>query len=347
MWLTKITNGHFTHFENLKTHGADAIIFSKMLKFVPRTHDPSNADIFLVPLFGGLDAILGWGHGLSRINPEAHHNVLNWDTWATHNLPHWRRVPHRHVILFNMNSDQVPSGMTPATVLHLGPTITHPHHIIVPYLILERPFFVPHKAEPRSIFAYVQMTPSRNWIRRVVARQLSGVQGVVVDTHIIGESQKNTIRHMRKSVFCIAPSGDSASYCTRLYFALLSGCIPVRIDSYNSQDAYPYVGDGETLRDLIVKVSPNDIRWGGLMNILRNVTDIPYRLQRIRNIQSRLRFDPNDEQEEDAFTMILFQLLDRKTCADAVVSARSLFHTHVGTQNDCSLPEFNLTEEMC
>ena len=51
--------------------------------------------------------------------------------------------------------------------------------------------------------------------------------------------------------------------------------------------------------------------------------------------------------QEDAFTAILAQLVKRKQCADEFVTVRSLYHTHIGTKNDCSLPRFEVNEEMC
>ncbi len=346
-WLSRVASGRFTHFENLKTHGADYLLWKKFSHIVRRTTDPADADLFLVPILGGLNTILGWGHGLSRINAGAHRNILNWNDWATRNLHSWTRFPHRHILLYNMNANQVPPSMNSATVLHLGPSRTRSNHIIVPYLILEKAFFAPNgPVKDRSIFAYVQMTQSRNSIRKLIWKELKNRPGVLVDTRIIGKVQERTIRKMQQSVFCIAPAGDSASFCTRLYFALLSGCIPVRVDTYGSEDSYPFVGKGESLRELVVTVSPIEIRSHGLFNILHNVTNVQDKLYRIQKIRRYLLYHPSYD-EEDAFTMIIAQLIKRKECADEFVTVRSLYYTHIGTSNDCSLPPFNFNEEMC
>lgn len=345
-WLSSVTRGHFTHFENLRTHGADVIMLQKLLHHTRQTLDPSVADLFLIPLFGGLDTILGWGHGLKRINPAGHRNVLEWDAWASENLHAWRRVPHRHLVLFNMNDEQVPSGMNPATVVHLGPSRRRLHHIIVPYLILEQSFFASRRPRPeKRFFAYVQMTTSRNAIRRSIEEQLRHKDNVLVDSGVIGKPQRDTVRLMRRSTFCIAPAGDSASFCARFYFALLSGCIPVRIDTYGSQDAYPYVGPAESLRELVVNVSPADVRAQRLLAVLHNVTDVDDRLRRIRAVQKYLLHNPADS--EDASTMVISQLLQRKRCADRVSEAHSLYATRVDATANCSLPDFTANVEMC
>lgn len=345
-WLSNLSKGYFTHFENLRTHGADNLILRKFLKFARLTTEPSEADLYLVPFLGGLDTILGWGHGLSRINSQSHQNILNWNSWASRNLQWWKKFSHRHIVLFNMNSDQVPKSMNSATVLHLGPSRTRPHHIIVPYLILEKTFFEARRSQNRDIFAYVQMTSSRNPVRKIIRQQLWNRPHVIVDTRVIGKLQEKTIRKMHKSKFCITPAGDSSSFCTRFYFALLSGCIPVRIDTYNSYDSYPYVGESESLRDLVVNVSPREMKTHGLINILNNVTDVHDKINRIQNIRQYLLYDPSDLQE-DAFTMIIKQLFERKRCSDEVSTVRSLHSTHIGTSNQCFMPVFDLDEEMC
>ena len=35
-----------------------------------------------------------------------------------------------------------------------------------------------------------------------------------------------------RSSFCLCPSGDAPSFTQRLYVAVLSGCVPVRVDAY-------------------------------------------------------------------------------------------------------------------
>lgn len=345
-WLSSITSGHFTHFENLRTHGADYLMLQKLLHHTRQTSDPRAADLFLIPLLGGLDTILGWGHGLSRVNPSAHGTVLAWDAWATRNLHAWHRLPHRHLILFNMNDEQVPLEMNPATVVHLGPVKTERHHIIVPYLILERSLFLRHPRPRKRTFAYVQMTTSRNPIRKSIQRQLRDKDNVFVDAGVIGKRQRDTVYAMRRSTFCIAPAGDSASFCTRLYFALLSGCIPVRIDTYGSHDSYPYVGPRESLRDLVVNVSPEDVLAQRLLAVLHNVTNVDDRLKRIHGIRRYLLHNPSYD-EQDASTMVLTQLVQRKRCEDQVLALRSMYDTRTDATANCSLPDFTLNAEMC
>ena len=37
---------------------------------------------------------------------------------------------------------------------------------------------------------------------------------------------------MAESTFCLAPTGDSKGFTARMYYALMHGCIPVRLDSW-------------------------------------------------------------------------------------------------------------------
>lgn len=223
-WLSQPSDAAgFSHFENMRSHCADPIIYHKFMRAVPRTLDPAAADLFLVPVFAGTDALLGWGHGLQRINPEAHRAFWS-ERWAPRHLAHWSTHTSRHVILDNMNSDQVPRWWGGATAVHLGPTRLGPHHIIVPYLIHQlalQPSVWGAKhtagAAKRPTRVFLQMNPSRNPIRKIIGDQLRGAPGARLIEHL-QHSPAEALAEMRRSVFCVAPAGDSSSFCVRFYF---------------------------------------------------------------------------------------------------------------------------------
>ena len=64
-----------------------------------------------------------------------------------------------------------------------------------------------------------------------------------------------------RSSFCLCPSGDAPSFTQRLYVAVLSGCVPVRVDAYprwpadpaGVESAYPYAG-AVAWREFVVEV---------------------------------------------------------------------------------------------
>ena len=99
-------------------------------------------------------------------------------------------------------------------------------------------------------------------------------------------------------------AGDSSSYCTRFYFALLSGCLPVRIDTYGDTDAYPYAGAlvHHLWPRVVVRVSPRQLRSVGLLPLLANVSDVPGRLRDVRSLRDTLLYNA-DGDVPDAFSM--------------------------------------------
>ena len=348
-WLSAKTQVRFSHFENLRTHGADYIIWRQLQSRMQLTNNVHDADLYLVPFLGGLNTILGWGHGLSRIDHKMHKQATrHWNEWASRHLVAWKQYSHRHIILYNMNGDQVPLQMLPATVLHLGPARLRPQHIVVPYLILEESFFKKTTRAPkRDLFAYLQSSSSRNHIRGKIAHQMANHQDVVVDTSVIGKRAHHTVQMMRRSKFCITPAGDSASFFTRFYFALLSGCIPVRVETYHSEDSYPYVGEHHSISDVAIIIDFHTVNTNGLMAALHRVRDTERRMQLLKRMQSSLLYTPPTDPhvEMDAVSRIVEQLEARKKCAEMVVVTRSLHDVHIGTE--CLNQTFLFDEEMC
>ena len=69
-------NTGFSHLENLRSHCTDVPIMYKLLQSVTIEPDPEKAQIFLVPFLMGCNAMLGWGHGMQRVNAREHHSFF-------------------------------------------------------------------------------------------------------------------------------------------------------------------------------------------------------------------------------------------------------------------------------
>ena len=92
-WLHVASNNKgYSHFENMRSHGADPLIYERLISTVPRTHNPKEADYFVLPFFGGLDTLVAWGHGLQRMNPTEHREIVGWTGWAHKNLQNLRAI---------------------------------------------------------------------------------------------------------------------------------------------------------------------------------------------------------------------------------------------------------------
>jgi hypothetical protein len=98
-------NAGFSHLENLRSHCTDVPLMYKLLQVATIVQDAREADVFLVPFLMGCNSMLGWGHGMQRINARAHHAFFdNFGRFAKENLPHYARFPHRHLFLFPLDS---------------------------------------------------------------------------------------------------------------------------------------------------------------------------------------------------------------------------------------------------
>ena len=89
--------------------------------------DPSKADVFLVPFLMGCNAMLGWGHGMQRVNAREHHAFFgDFKTFARKQLPHFAKWPHRHLFLFPLDSMFAPRWLLPSMVAHTAPATRRP-----------------------------------------------------------------------------------------------------------------------------------------------------------------------------------------------------------------------------
>lgn len=140
---------------------------------------PERADIFLVPFLLGCNAMLGWGHGMTRVNAAAHHAFFdNFDRFSREHLPHFSRWPHRHLFLFPLDSMFMPKWLGGSMLAHTGAGYRNRSRIDVPipYLVSlpKEALSAPSSASPRTNTVFLMASPSRNKVRPASAPCLRG-----------------------------------------------------------------------------------------------------------------------------------------------------------------------------
>lgn len=173
-------NRGFSHLENLRSHCTDVPILYKLLQAAHIEPDPAKADIFVVPFLMGCNAMLGWGHGMHRVNAK-HHNafVRNFTRFAREQLPHFATWPHRHLFLFPIDSMFAPKWLKGSMLAHTGSGYISSKQldVPVPYLVSLpsasiAPSTIAASAQPRTNLVFLMASPSRNKVRYEVAGQL-------------------------------------------------------------------------------------------------------------------------------------------------------------------------------
>ena len=116
-------NSGFSHLENLRSHCTDVPLMYKLLQVATIVTNPERAGVFLVPFLMGCNAMLGWGHGMTRVNAAAHHSFFGgFEKWSKQHLPHFARWPHRHLFLFPLDTMFTPKWLTGAASRTLAPS---------------------------------------------------------------------------------------------------------------------------------------------------------------------------------------------------------------------------------
>ncbi|KAL1508275.1 hypothetical protein AB1Y20_004390 [Prymnesium parvum] len=293
-------NTGFSHLENLRSHCTDVPLLYKLLQTAALVDDAADADVFLVPFLMGCNAMLGWGHGMQRVNAAAHHAFFgDFARFAREHLPFFARYPHRHLFLFPLDSMFAPKWLKHSMIAHTGAGYTSSAAIDVPVPYLVSLPQLRSAPADRDNFVFLMASPSRNPVRAEVARQLreaaasraaaarGGIELYETDPrkeNAMPLSARETMRRMRRSVFCVAPTGDSDGFTQRFYYILAAGCIPVRVDTYYSdfsfgRVAWPFKQTIEWRRAALL-VPPPRLRRDGLLPILRNVSSA-----RVRSMQ--------------------------------------------------------------
>ena len=168
-------NTGFSHLENLRSHCPDVPLMAKLLQSAQIVTDAEQAQVFLVPFLMGCNAMLGWGHGMQRVNAAAHHRFFgNFGAFARESLPHYERYPHRHLFLFPLDSMFAPKWLRRSMIAHTGAGYIGQSKIDVPvpYLVSLPPQPQGALSRRRERLVFLMASPSRNKVRVEVARQL-------------------------------------------------------------------------------------------------------------------------------------------------------------------------------
>ena len=234
-------NTGFSHLENLRSHCTDVPVMYKLLQVASIVEDPLQADVFLVPFLMGCNAMLGWGHGMQRVNARAHHAFFDdFARFSREQLAHYARWPHRHLFLFPLDSMFSPKWLRRSMIAHTGSgIIASGLDVTIPYLVtLPRSTGGAPSTGLRRNFVFLMASPSRNKVRAEVARQLRlasagpSARGRIelYETDVTKNmplSASETMARMRATTFCVAPTGDSDGFTQRFYSIIAAGCIPV------------------------------------------------------------------------------------------------------------------------
>ena len=168
-------NTGFSHLENLRSHCTDVPLMAKLLQSAQIVTDAEQAQVFLVPFLMGCNAMLGWGHGMQRVNAAAHHQFFgNFGAFARKSLPHYERYAHRHLFLFPLDSMFSPKWLRRSMIAHTGAGYIGQGKIDVPvpYLVSLPPQPAGALSRRRERLVFLMASPSRNKVRVEVARQL-------------------------------------------------------------------------------------------------------------------------------------------------------------------------------
>jgi hypothetical protein len=141
--------------------------------------EPERADVFLVPFLLGCNAMLGWGHGMTRVNAAAHHAFFDdFDRFSREHLPHFSRWPHRHLFLFPLDSMFMPKWLGGSMLAHTGAGYRNRSRldVSVPYLVsLPKEALDAPAAAARTNTVFLMASPSRNKVRPASAPCLRAI----------------------------------------------------------------------------------------------------------------------------------------------------------------------------
>ncbi|KAJ3175184.1 hypothetical protein HDU87_006419 [Geranomyces variabilis] len=310
---------------NTNQFALEVIAHSRLLASPLRTKDPSQADLFYVPFYAGIELI----RCMPMPTPEARSNVSLglWDYLARQ--PYWNGGGNHFMALGRIESDFVLDGgafgtsflLHPAasqvTFFSIEPAIhrerVRHHTIAVPYPVHTHAF---NNTLPAVDYEAKSTLVSSNWLSRTPLRQNLRAQCEVqpsLCTHY-EEADYSTFDNAKiaalnlQSVFCLQPPGDSPTR-SAFWDSILLGCIPVVFHPYL---AYPFANRIPWNRT-IVTITPDQAP-----DVLAYLAAIPR--EQVRDLQAQIEkrrwmwqysSTPEGDDEEDAFTVLLDEIADR------------------------------------
>jgi len=330
---------------------------ARFLRYHPsHTDDPTEAEIFIIPMMTHLYNCAGSMHYTSEILTyvqtkwdywkrfDGHDHYIFWWRWGMNygwtkkfwkhlqsTMPHVNLISYEFLELMGRNDFQ-------DFTLALKPKFAQSMlSIIMPYpdfspQLRGTPVLPKDVHKPRQHFFYFAGTSTiggiRRWIKRTCDKNPShclyeGFGGSVIDTKRLLVPVEYPLRFM-SSTFCGHAAGDALS-SRRPTTAVLAGCIPVLICDlclYAFENVLDY-------HSFAVFVKEDDVMKGKMFDILRNISEQEIRAKQVRMLEIRRHFVYNTEgppEAGDALDMLVGQLSLR---ADLLRSYRRWFMDHV------------------
>lgn len=310
-------------------YSAEPTIHSLLQNSPYRTHNPSNAHFFYVPIYATCYLLNNHPNNLTRTGiffTEAmshittHHPYFNASSGRDHVYvfaqgfgarlagPNWARW--RNGIFLVHNGDFSTEEYTPHKDLvvppnlsaYLTPVYLDQTHPPIP---LHRRVFLAHfggQTFPATLADHRGTNYSRG-VRQFLADFLAAAPGF----RITPARHPRYLHDIRRSLFCLAPEGWHA-WSPRPYYAILLGCVPVVISERQElafEDVVPY-------DEFVVWIRPADVR--DLARILRAIpmSEILRRLRVMEDVWRLFWYEPGTGAAIDA---IVAQLSRRKYAA--------------------------------
>ncbi|CAM8978940.1 unnamed protein product [Rhodiola kirilowii] len=263
----------------------------RLLKTVIRVHKQEEADLFYVPFFTTISFFL-----LEKQECKAlYRDALKWIT----DQPAWNRSGGRdHIFPIHHPWSFKSVRKFVKKAIWLLPDMDSTGNWYKPgQVYLEKDLILPYvpnvdfcddkcaseTATKRSTLLFFRGRLKRNAggkIRSKLGTQLSGVDGVVIEEGTAGEKGRIAAQNgMRKSIFCLSPAGDTPS-STRLFDAILSGCIPVIV---SDELELPFEGIIDYRKIALFVSSSDAVQPGWLILYLKSITS-----SRIKDMQNNL-----------------------------------------------------------
>ena len=232
----------WTRSANVATYTAELFVLHRLRSQCAVAPDPSAADILVFPFPLALWQVSGWVGARSRpaLLPTLTKLLVHLHAGNA----------ERHVFL-DTNDAVFAICLHPlcarAIVVHYGDdawagAITavnrvrrdrhFPNSVVVPYRT-NVPLRDAREPQNRTLLLFGAINSRRNPARRRIIEALRNASASVVvrEMHDF-RSLRTATAFMRRAAFCLAPAGDTPSLTQRFPAAILSGCVPVRVDPY-------------------------------------------------------------------------------------------------------------------
>ena len=302
---------------NFSQYSAELVILYRLLTQCENTNNINEADFFLFPFPFSLWQVSGW------VGKRSYPQILKiLPKFLTHMNTN---NSHKHVFLdtndsiflLNLNKnnnnsifvhygDDLWSG-TKMRTNYINQLQYYSNSIIVPYRSSTKIQNIKNYHE-RSIFLFGALNSRRNPIRKKIVNLFKNIsnKNIIVKEMMDFKSLHNISLYTYDSKYCLVPVGDTPSVTNRFPSAIISGCIPVRIDPYTRTPS------GTTYRlpffrqldwkNMHVNIKPQDVH---------NIVEILYKKNNtylLNNIRNHMKYDlklKNDASQQTIYELYL------------------------------------------